>query len=337
MSAKTDSDWSDLIDIHQRLDSTIMFTLIRFVYSVMSTYFSDPEVALLTVIFVILSGTSMHWKLHPGTILLSQVIFSLSSALLSQAIINISTANAHVHNLTSTHRLLLDYVVVTSLLLAAAVLPGQFRSLPYINRAITLLLYMHTDATEYMIKQLSMGIVPAFFSILLYVTLIRYKQILTSHVTLQYLIKAFNMNSINVVLASAGSVNDTLTDRHTQAVLIILILFIIDALHRVSHALQEGRDFAIWKGSQKLFQIYVDMDIDPIATFSAAVIFIVGKHILTFKNSTLIEVIMLVTVNVILDNLGQYTSFAYNMDKVLTLFMYVIVIHCVSKAIFAKQ
>lgn len=337
MSVKPDTDWSDLVDIHHRLDSTIMFTLIRFVYSVLTPHYSHSEIALFTLIAVILAGTVIHRNLHPGTVLLSQVVFSLASALLSQAIINISTANAHLQQLTTAHRLLLDFVVVTSLLLGAAVLPDQFRSLPYINRAITLLLYMYTDATGYMIQKLTMGVVPAFLSILLYATLIRFKSNLQSRVTLQYLIKALNMNSINVVLESAGSVNATLTDRHTQAVLIILVLFIIDALHRVSHALQEGRDFAIWKGSQKLFQIYVDMGIDPIATFAAAVIFIVGKHVLTFKNSTLIEVIMLVTVNVILDNLGQYTSFAYNMDKVLTLFMYVIVIHCVSNAIFAHN
>ena len=28
------NDWSDLVDIHSRLDSTIMFTMIRFVYDI---------------------------------------------------------------------------------------------------------------------------------------------------------------------------------------------------------------------------------------------------------------------------------------------------------------
>ena len=329
------TEWSDLVDIHHRLDSTIMFTMIRFVYAILAARFADSEIALLCLVGVLATGATMGSKLHSATKLLAQVVFSLSSALLSQAIINIATNQSQLlhQNVQSGQRLLLDFVVVTSLLVSAAMVPDRLASLPYINRAITLLLYMYTDATEYMIARLNLGLVSTFVCVLLYVILIRFKHALLSYTTLQYLIKALNMVSINIVLASAGTINNNLTSRNTQAVLVVIILFIIDALHRVTGVMQEGRDFAVWKGSKILYEIFTTMDVDTTVTIFSAVLFIAGKHFLNSNNSTLIEVFLLVTVNNILDNLDQYTAHAFNMDKVLTLFMYVIVIHCVSNVI----
>lgn len=327
------TDWSDLVDIHERLNSTIMFTLIRFVYGVVATRFSDAESGVLCLVAIIVSGVGMHLHLHPGSTLLFQVVFSLTSALFSQAVINLSTNPSRLQNAAASTQLIFDFVVVTSLLLGAAVLPARLRSMPYINRAITLLLYMYTDATEFMIMHLSLGIVATFLCILLYISIIRYKTLLANHVSLEYLVKALNMVTINVVLASAGTINHRLSDRYTQAVLIVIILFIVDALHRVTGVLREGRDFAVWKGSKLLFDIYASVGIDTMATLSVAAIFLIVKHVVPTQNSTAVEVSLLVTVNVILDDLAQYTTFAYNMDKVLTLFMYTIVIHCVSNAV----
>ena len=327
-------DWSDLIDIYQRLDSTIMFTLIRFVYAVMDKHASAPEITLFCILAVLTAGIVMRWPVHRGTALMAQVIFSLASALFSQAVINIATHNSRLmsQNVQSAVRLLLDFVTVTSLLLGAAILPEQVRILPYINRAITLLLYMYTDATEYMIAQLSLGIAPTFLCIFLYMLVIRFRTQLQEQTTLEYLLKALNMVSINIVLSSAGTISSTLTDRHTEAVLIVIILFIIDAMHRVSGALQEGRDFAVWKGSQKLFTLYVDINVNSFTTFTAAVLFLIAKHVMSSTNSTLVEVMLLVTINVILDDLSQYTAYAYNMDKVFILFIYVIAIHSIKNA-----
>ena len=96
--------------------------------------------------------------------------------------------------------------------------------------------------------------------------------------------------------------------------------------------MQEGRDFAVWKGSQKLFTLYVDIKVNSFTTFTAAVLFLIARHVLSSTNSTLVEVMLLVTINVILDDLSQYTAYAYNMDKVFILFIYVIVIHSIKNA-----
>lgn len=332
-------NWSDLVDIHQRLDSTIMFTMIRFVYGIFEASFPDSDIAIVCAVALVISGLGMRFRVHLGTRLLFQVTFSLSSALLSQAIINIATRNSRLmtFSIQSTPRLLIDFVVVTSLLLGASVIPQSIQSLPYINRAITILLYMYTDATEYIIERLDMSLAPTFISILLYVVIVRFKPYLQTAPTLNYLIKAVNMVSINVVLSSIGSVSQQGSNRYTLAVLLVIVLFIIDAIHRVTGALQEGRDFAIWKGSKLIFEIYDTMHIATIATLSAAALFVIAKHVSRSKNSTLVEIFLLVTVNALLDGLSQYTSIAYNLDTVLLLFIYVIFIHSVANGIASAR
>ena len=343
MSAKTRArdrvhDWSELMEMQERLNSTIMFTMIRFCYSVLASHFTDAEIGLICLVSVIASAVSMRFSLDAGTKLLMHVVFSLTSGLVSQSIINISTNNSRLmtFDIHSPASLLIDFVVVTSLLLGAAILPDSLTQMPYINRAITILLYMYTDATEFIVTQLNMSIAPVFICIFLYVILIRFHDALATHRTLQYLLKALNMCSINVVLASAGAVNNNTSDRHTFAVILLIILFSIEALHRVTGVLQEGRDFAVWKGSKLLFELYSTLDFSIVSTLSAAVLFVVFKHVAGSRNSTLVEVFLLVSVNAILDNLSQYTASAFNFDKILTLFMYTIVIHSVHSYYSAK-
>tara|TARA_B100001758_G_scaffold133848_2_gene115227 strand:- start:1337 stop:2383 length:1047 start_codon:yes stop_codon:yes gene_type:complete len=328
-------DWSDLVDIHQRLDSTVMFSMIRFVYGVFEQLYSDSDIAVVCVVALVFSSLGMRFRTHLGTQLLLQVAFSLSSALLSQAIINIATQNSRIMSLSvhSTPRLLVDFVVVTSLLLAAAIIPPSLSRLPYINRAITILLYMYTDATEYIIERLDMSIAPTFISVLLYIVIVAYRDFFASAPTLSYLIRAVNMVSINVVLSSLGAVGQENSNRYTLAVLLVIVLFIIDALHRVTGMLQEGRDFAVWKGSKLIFEVYQTMDISTLATLALGVVFIVAKHVSRSSNSTIVEIFLLVAVNAILDSLSDYTSVAYDIDTVLMLFIYVVTIHSISNFI----
>lgn len=329
------NDWSDLVDIHSRLDSTVMFTMIRFVYAVFRETFGDGDIAVICGAAVVASGIAMHLRAHLGTLLLFQVVFSLSSALLAQAVINVSTYNSRLlhYSIQSAPRLLMDFIVVTSLLLGAAVIPPRVSRLPYINRAITILLYMYTDATEYIVEKLNMGITPSFVCILLYLVIVRYARFLATAPTLGYLVKALTMVSINVVLASVGTVNQQGSNRYTQAVLLLIVLFVIDAVHRVTGAVQEGRDFAVWKSSKLLFEIYDTLDISMLATLSIAMLFIVVKHATLSRNSTLVETFLLISVNAILASLSSYTAVAYNMDKILMLFIYVIIIHSAANAI----
>ena len=74
------------------------------------------------------------------------------------------------------------------------------------------------------------------------------------------------------------------------------------------------------------------LDLNSFTTFTAAVLFLIAKHVMSSTNSTLVEVMLLVTINVILDDLSQYTAYAYNMDKVFILFIYVIAIHSIKNA-----
>ena len=109
---------------------------------------------------------------------------------------------------------------------------------------------MYTDSTQYIIQQLDVSRSAGALSVLLYMCLIRLKTMLSQYDTLQYIVKAVNMVSINILLESISRRSGSLTDQHTRAFLLVVTLFIIDALNRVTMALNEGRNFAIWKGQQ---------------------------------------------------------------------------------------
>ena len=322
-------NWQDMKAIHSRLDSTVMFTLIRFIFAILKLYLSNGEICLVCVIALLLTNGVRRVTHDAHSMLLFEVMDSLGSAVLSQAIINIATADERLmqSNVTQSQQLLLGFTVVSSLLLVVTIIPRTMRQLSYIDRSITLLLYMYTDATQYMIQQLDVSRSAGVLSVLLYMILSRFKTTLKQFPTVQYLVKAINMVSINILLESISRRSGSLTDQHTRAFLLVVTLFVIDALNRVTMALNEGRDFAIWKGALQIFNMYIQTDIDITVTLFAALLVLVAKHAATLNNSTLVELYMLITVNVILHSVSTVTDTSFSLDSILILFVIVLAIH----------
>ena len=322
-------NWQDIKAIHSRLDSTVMFTLIRFIFAILKLYLSNAEICFVCVIALLLTNGVRRVMHDAHSVLLFEVIDSLGSAVLSQAVINIATADERLmrFNVTQSQQLLLGFTVVSSLLLVVTIIPRTMRQLSYIDRSITLLLYMYTDATQYMIQQLDVSKSAGALSVLLYMILIRFKTTLKQFPTVQYVVKAINMVSINILLESISRRSGSLTAQHTRAFLLVVTLFVIDALNRVTMALNEGRDFAIWKGALQIFNMYIQTDIDITVTLFAALLVLVAKHAATLNNSTLVELYMLITINVILHSVSTVTDTSFSLDSILILFVIVLAIH----------
>lgn len=328
-------DWTDLKAIHSRLDSTIMFTLIRFTFSIFKVYINNWEIAFVCLVAIMLTTSARRYIADAHGSLLFEVIDSLSSAVLSQSVINIATHDSRLmkYKVTQSQQLIMEFTTVTALLLMVTVIPDSTRKLSYVDRSITLLLYMYTDATQYIIQQLNVSRSAGVLCVVMYMFLIRYEHALSRRRTLQYVIKAVSMVSINILLESVSTASGSVNDQHTRAFLLIVTLFIIDALNRVSHNLEEGRNFALWKGALQIFNMYKDIDIDSSVTLFAAVIVIIAKHALQVRNSTLVELYMLITVNVILSNVSVVTNTTFNLDSVLILFVIVLAIHGINHVI----
>ena len=86
-------NWQDMKAIHSRLDSTVMFTLIRFIFAILKLYLSNGEICLVCVIALLLTNGVRRVTHDAHSMLLFEVMDSLGSAVLSQAIINIATAD----------------------------------------------------------------------------------------------------------------------------------------------------------------------------------------------------------------------------------------------------
>ena len=145
---------------------------------------------------------------------------------------------------------------------------------------------------------------------------------------------------VNIVLTSVSKIDVDSSDVHTQTVLLLLFLFFVDSLSHLIPVLQESRNFAIWKGAQMLFVVYNELNVQPILTFLMAILVVmVHTVILTWipsiqkQQTAIIEVFLLVVVNVVIDQLGDYTMKVYSVENSLLLFIYILSIHAFSRYI----
>ena len=60
------------------------------------------------------------------------------------------------------------------------------------------------------------------------------------------------MVTLNILITSVGAINTDAADLHTNTALLLLTLFLINALTQFSDIFVESRNFAIWKGAQQL-------------------------------------------------------------------------------------
>ena len=337
------SQWTDFVDVASRLDSTINFTLVRFIYTLSKTYLSNSDILLTATVTLIFSNLFQVQRQHMRLVL--EIMSSLGSGVLGQALINSATRNEILlkTHLSTPSRLLEEFSVVTCMLLLASLIPEKIQQKEYVSRALTILLYMYTDASNNIIAQLNFSWLPPFICGLLYIFLQKYRLKLEQNHTVYYLVKAFNMVSVNILITSISLIDKDASDLHTDTALLIITLFVIDALTQFSPSFLESRNFAIWKGAQQLFLVYGEMHVDTYVTFAIAFLVLLvhtteskSLSLIRFSNSTLVEIFLLVVVNLIIDQLAQYTTRVYNMEQAFILFIYIISIHAAS-LFFSKQ
>lgn len=332
-------DWGDFVDIAARLDSTINFTLIRFLFKTLQMVLSNHEIILINASLLLFINTTFASNLLLNIEVILTVVASLSSGLIAQALINTATSNEILMSMTinQTSRLLEQFTVTTTMLLFASIIPRNLQKKEYVSRAITILLYMYTDATQNIVNQLDFKWSPPFLCVLICILLQKNHEYLEKRKTLQYIVKALNMVAINILITSVTTIDTNATDLHTSTALLIVTLFAIDALMQLSANLEEGRNYAIWKGAQQLFLVYQELKIDPIVTFVIALMFVMLHttsiqiiSILHLQNDTILEIFLLVVVNVIIDQLQSKALSVFNIEQGFILILYIIAIHTVS-------
>ena len=153
----------------------------------------------------------------------------------------------------------------------------------------------------------------------------------------KYVISALNMVCINVMLQSLIDVDQSYSNLVRQSFLLLIALFFLDGATEITPRLEEARNYAIWKSSQKLFIMFqkIDISLDIMIFISLALLYSrpIWKNLL----HAVFELAMLVVVNVILDMANKYIAAAYTVDKAVLLFTYVVLLHKFTGMVFMQK
>ena len=328
---------TDLIKIEERIDSVITFALIRFVHEIGRTVLSEVDLALVSgVLLVLLSVLPAFAHLDHIIKLCRQIVVML----FSQCAINLVTQNQLVINLNSTRFdiLMQAFTVTTCTLVLMSLLSYSFKDVDAVRRSMTLLLYIYADATEFIVKTLNLGgMLAAILSVFVYMIFQTFRARLQRDFTLTYIMRAFNMVCINLILQSIIDVDASYVGAEFQSAVLIIVLFFIDAMSLVMPALNEARDYAVWKSSQKLFFVVQSLNIDTEVLLFVCFFVLCTKPLWHSMLTSVYELALLVVINVLLELASDYIQRAHSVDKAILLFIYVVVIHEASGLVFSKR
>ena len=150
------------------------------------------------------------------------VCLTISSALLSQAIVKNVTNNTTIfkNNVITNAQDTIDLVAITGILLFAASAPQKTRELSFVNRSVTLILYMYTDAMDFLLQSIQVQNVVLSLAVLIYVTLLRFGSSFSKMHVLLYFVKGMSMLSVNTILTNIASSKGSQFDKNKMMILV---------------------------------------------------------------------------------------------------------------------
>jgi len=328
--------FEDIAQIESRIDSVITFALIKFVHSILKSIFNEGEIVLLSTVALTILNSKIFSKYNQISILFRKIVVMV----LSQSIINMTTQSDQLLRLDNERYniMLMAFTVATCLLLLVSLITFSFKTSDAVQRSMTLLLYIYADTTEYIVQALNLGgLLVSTLSIFLLVIMYEYSEQLKRQFTLAYILRAFTMVAINMVLQAVIDIDGNATALQYQCFVLITVLFLLDSFTVLLPVLAESRDYAIWKGSQKLFLVVKLLEVKPEIMIFGCLVILYSKPLWRSMLTSVFELALLVVINVILDIAGEYIDDAYTVDKAILLFIYVLIIHESSGLVFSGK
>ena len=145
------------------------------------------------------------------------------------------------------------------------------------------------------------------------------------------------MVCINITLRSFIQLDTHYIGIEKQSFVLVLVLFLVDGFSIIVPKLAEARDYAIWKGSQKLFVVIKILDPKPDIILFVCIALLYSKPLWHNLLTAVYELSLLVVLNVVLDLASDYIENAYSVDKAILLFTYVIMIQTLSGLVFLRK
>lgn len=302
--------------------------MLRFCYALLRSFLSRRLVALLCVVASELLRALQHLAgraRRPTDVLtmLRQFLFLL----LSQSIINLVA----LEQAGATPLRQLEFVAQTTVLLIFVhALAQSITNTALIERSLTLLLYMYTDALEVVLDSLRLGSIALAVCAVLYVLLL-YTD--AAHAGLVFgssiLCRGLGMVCINIILNNISAAAWTL---HTKAGLVLLLLFASEFLIRLAPFLAETKGYVIWKTAQIVHADFLHVFRDINVSSALALLLCLAKELLpplhwTGVLATAMQLFTLVVVNMVLAPMDAFMARLFSWENIVVGFVVVILLN----------
>lgn len=267
------------------------------------------------------------------TISLLSIFSKLSLLVLSQTIIAAASLFLQLENTKISYQNTLFVLLnTTCILIFVSIIPQYFAQLNYIERSVTLILYMYADIAENLINISSLRSILFVLSLLIYFVLQTPNNIFFSpskSSNFVYWIRALNMVCVDIILNFHKILFDRKNSLFIDGSLIYLVLILLDAASKCCCYFQESRDYAVWKTAKLLFILIQAQVQETDLVLAVIAVFLILQFLL--KNfGTNSELFILITINFLLDILQNHVLSLTGEDKAIILFLYLIFISLLS-------
>lgn len=309
-----------------RMENVITFMIVRFVYETLHIGLSNANIVFSCMIIVVpcsIAPSTLKEFMDKPLYVIVDLIRKLGIMCGSQALINMLALD-HSSQQMSFGVLLNSVLALTSLLVLLTVIPENWRSTDYVSRSVWLLLYMYADTIHKLLFIEENNIVLILLCIFIVALFTKYERQLEQIPGSGYVVQAIQMLIINVFID--GISNTRLNAIDTQAAIIVIFVEVLDTFSYRSPILANSRDYAVWKSTQLLFELYNAYSSGILISVAILIVLLLVK---TAKTSlhTVLDLAILVMVKALLDAMSEQLSFTQSYDRALLLFMYVIFLH----------
>lgn len=323
---------SEVKQLAYRIEGSLIFTLVRFLYSLYRGMFNNITIALINVCVLFISfillnalrdSALLEHQSGKGLIRLLLLVEKFSTLVLTQTLIkSVQPMDLDNSNLVTLLQCLVSSV---SLVMLLTLLPNKFHNSENGQQFMRLVLFMFTDNTEFLVTRIAFGWTLPFLAAAGFIFLYHTSEWYKSNQILVTLTKAFNLSLTNLMIVSNWTVNIGSTEQAAQLTQLLSLLILFDALQDVYPEFSAMRDYAIWQGAAQIYGLSKFENL-PAVSLLVVCIFVIFTFNIVFRLKSLVELSVLIIINIILGNITQIVSTIHSNDVVTVVVLWLTVI-----------
>lgn len=316
-----------------RIEGSLIFTLVRFLYSLYNDMFNNVTIMFINVFILIICFSATQLILDPQNKTLARLLYLIqkfSTLVLTQTLIK-SVQPMDLDNSTLV-TLLQCLVSSLCLVILLTLLPKSFHSSENGQQFMRLVLFMFTDNTEFLVKRINFGWTLPFLAMAGFVFLFHTTDWYHGSAILVTLTKAFNLSLTNLMILSSWTVSIGSTEQMSQLTQLIGLLVLFDALQDQFPEFSAMRDYAVWQGAAQIYNLSKYESISGVS-LTIVCIFTIFVVQLSVKIKALVELSVLIIINVILKNITLIVSTIHTNDVITIVILWLTIIEVVLEAL----